>query len=375
MIYFDNAATSYPKPPAVGEALLRGIGEYGGNPGRGGHRLSLAAAEAVYDCRCTVADFFDAPSPECVVFTSGATAALNLAITTAVRRGMHVLLSDREHNAVARPLYRLAREGIIDYEIYPTGGDVVREIERRLRRNTGLVVACHVSNITGFLLPVEAIGALCRERGIAFVVDAAGSAGHLPISLSSLPCNALCAPGHKGLLGVPGVGIAILNGWEGKREFLVGGSGVDSLSHTMPSALPERYEAGTLPTPAILALGAGLRHLRHYGLARVMAEEERLRARLCEGLLSRRDLRVYEPDNRHGPLLFTHATVPPEEIAGRLDNVGVAVRAGYHCAPLAHRTVGTPPGGAVRLSVGIGNHPREAEEFLALLSRVLPETQ
>ncbi|MBR7095955.1 MAG: aminotransferase class V-fold PLP-dependent enzyme, partial [Clostridia bacterium] len=124
MIYLDNAATSYPKPPSVAEALLKALRDYGGNPGRGGHRLSLAAAEAVYDCRCAVADFFDAPSPESVVFTAGATASLNLAITTAVKRGMHVLLSDREHNAVARPIYRLAREGIVEYEIYPTGGDV-----------------------------------------------------------------------------------------------------------------------------------------------------------------------------------------------------------------------------------------------------------
>ncbi len=375
MIYLDNAATSYPKPTAVGDALLRAIHEYGGNPGRGGHRLSFAAAEAVYECRCAVADFFGTPSPESVVFTAGATASLNLAIATAARRGMHVLMSDREHNAVARPIYRLAREGIIEYEIYPTKGDVLGEIEKRLRKNTGLLIACHVSNITGFELPVAKIGALCRERGIRFVIDAAGSAGHLPISLSSLPCDALCAPAHKGLLGIPGVGIAILRDWEEQREFLSGGSGVDSLSETMPSRLPERYEAGTLPTPAIVALSAGLKYLTHYGMERVMTDEERLRARLREGLCQRRDLCVYEPDNRHGPLLFTHATLPPEEIAARLDRVGVCVRAGYHCAPLAHATVGTPKGGAVRVSPGITNHRRDIEDFLTLLARTLPENK
>lgn len=373
MIYLDNAATSYPKPPSVAEALLKALRDYGGNPGRGGHRLSLAAAEAVYDCRCAVADFFDAPSPESVVFTAGATASLNLAITTAVKRGMHVLLSDREHNAVARPIYRLAREGIVEYEIYPTGGDVLSEIERRLRKNTGLLVACHVSNVTGFELPVERIGALCRERGIRFVVDAAGSAGHLPISLTTLSCDALCAPAHKGLLGIPGVGIAILHDWEREQEFLVGGSGLDSLSRTMPQHLPERYEAGTLPTPSIVALSAAIRHLKGYGMERVMAEEGRLRDRLRRGLCERSDLFVYEPENRLGPLLFTHKSVSPEEIAARLDRLGVCVRAGYHCAPLAHATVGTPRGGAVRVSPGITNRLRDVEEFLALLSHALPE--
>ncbi len=375
MIYLDNAATTYPKPPAVREALLSSLGELGGNPGRGGHRLSLAAAEAVYDCRCAVADLFGLREPERVIFTAGATAALNLAIKTAVRPGMHVLLSDREHNAVARPIYRLADEGVIEYDIYPTGGDVVAEIEARLRPTTGLVVACHLSNVTGFLLPIEAIGALCRARGIRFVIDGAGSAGHLPIDLGSTPCDAFCAPGHKGLLGIAGVGFVILKNDEGLSDYMDGGSGHSSLSRRMPPTLPERYEAGTLPTPAIAALSAGVGVLRRRDPLRVAAEECAMKARLLEGLSALSELTVYEPENRYGPLLFTHESLRPEAIAAALDRHGVAVRAGYHCAPLAHRTVGTPPGGGVRLSPAITNRPHEIEDFLRLLPSALREAK
>ncbi len=373
MIYLDNAATTYPKPPAVREALLRSLSEYGGNPGRGGHRLSIAAADAVYDCRRAVADFFGIDEPERVIFTAGATAALNLAIKTAVRPGMHVLLSDREHNAVARPIYRLADEGLIEYDIYPTTGDVIADIEAHIRPNTGLLVACHLSNVTGFVLPIEAIGEMCRAKGIRFVIDAAGSAGHLPIDLGSTAFDAFCAPGHKGLLGISGVGFVILKNDEGLSDYTDGGSGHSSLSRRMPSTLPERYEAGTLPTPAIVALRAGIETLCHRDPLRIAAEEAAMKARLTEGLLAHRGLTVYEPRNPYGPLLFTHESLRPEAIAEALDRHGVCVRAGYHCAPLAHRTVGTPTGGGVRLSPAITNRPAEIEEFLRILKAVLRE--
>ena len=367
MIYFDNAATSYPKPQAVKREIMRALNECGGNPGRGAHSLSLAAAELVYDARASVAELFGIDEPERVVFTSGATAALNLAIKTSVRPGMHVLISDREHNAVARPLFRLCDEGVIDLDIYPTSGNILAEIESRIRPATGLVVTCHVSNVTGFAQPVEAIGELCKSRGIRYVVDAAGSAGHLPIDLNALQCDALCAPGHKGLLGIPGVGIAILSGAEGFPEFIEGGSGVDSLSRRMPSTLPERYEAGTLPTPAIAALGAGIQYLLREGVDKIAEKEAKLRSCLLRGLAGIDGITVYEPENTVGPVAFTHSAHPPEELAALLDERGIAVRAGYHCAPLAHKAAGTPPGGAVRVSIGICNRHREIEELLDIL--------
>ena len=373
MIYLDNAATSYPKPTPVRRAMADALTRYGGNPGRGGHRLALRAAELVYECRSELCRFFGAGEPESIIFTSGATMALNLAILTRVRRGMHVLISDREHNAVLRPILRLASEGIIEYDVYPTAGDVVAAIRERLRPNTGLLVACHVSNVTGYTLPLREIGDLCRLFGIYFVIDAAQSAGHLPFSLAATPCDAFCAPAHKGLLGAAGAGFVILRSADGLRPFLMGGSGVDSLSPEMPQVLPERYEAGTLPTPAIAALLAGVRYLDGYGIERVAAEESAIRRRILEGLSVTPGITLYEPECNGGLIAFTHESIRPELLSRRLDARGVAVRAGYHCAPLAHRTIGTPTGGCVRISVGIGNRPEDAERCLLAIREALNE--
>lgn len=371
MIYFDNAATSYPKPPAVRRALEAAVTEFGGNPGRGAHRLSLAAAEMIYDCRAELAEFFGIDAPERIVFTAGATMALNLAIFSRVRRGMHILISDREHNAVLRPVLRLAKEGIAEYDIYPTKENTVDAIRERLRPNTGIVIACHVSNVSGFTPPLEEIAALCRSRGISMIVDAAQSAGHIPIDLGRIPCDAFCAPAHKGLLGVAGCGFAILDRTDGLPPFLSGGSGTSSLSPDMPDALPERYEAGTLPTPAIAALRAGIAYLRGYGVERIAEEENALRRRILEGLSVIPGIRLYEPECQGGLLAFTHRTLSPERIARLLDEREICVRAGYHCAPLAHRTLGTPSGGCVRISIGNGNRPSDGERFLAVMSDIL----
>ena len=371
MIYFDNAATSYPKPRPVRRAVKSALAEFGGNPGRGGHRLALAAADMVYDCRLAIADFFGIHEPEQIVFTAGATMALNLAIFTGIRRGMHVLISDREHNAVLRPIHRLAKEGIIEYDIYPTAGNIPSAIAERLRPNTGMVITCHVSNVNGFTQPISAIGELCRERGLYFIVDAAQSAGHVPIRLSAIPCDAFCAPAHKGLLGIAGCGFLFLRGGNGLPPFLAGGSGVDSLSLDMPDVLPERYEAGTLPTVAIAALRAGINLLTDRGLDETAHRESTLRRRILEGLSVVPGIRLYEPECENGPLTFTHATIPPERLARLLDECGICVRAGYHCAPLAHRTLGTPSGGSVRISLGYGNRSSEGEKFLRAISSVI----
>lgn len=372
MMYFDHAATSFPKPRPVERALARSLREYGGNPGRGAHRLSLASAEMIYDCRCELCDLFGAEDPAHVIFCGGATAALNMAILSRVRRGTHILMSDREHNAVRRTVLRLASEGIAEYSIFSTGEGMLSDIEGKIRENTEILVACHVSNVTGFTLPIERIGALCRRHGIFFIVDAAQSAGHTPLHFPTTLCDALCLPAHKGLLGISGLGALIL-GKEGGTPLLVGGSGVDSLSPDMPSSLPERYEAGTLPTPAIAALRLGVRYLRAYGIERLEGESMAIKKRLLAGLSEMRGITLYEPDAPAALVAFTHEGLPPEVLAERLDRVGICVRAGYHCAPLAHKTVGTPDGGCVRLSLGYGNTLREADKFLTALSRILRE--
>lgn len=374
MIYFDHAATSYPKPHAVLSAHARALRDFGGNPGRGAHRLSLAAAEMIYECRCRIADFFGVAEPERVVFTAGATAALNLAIHRRVRRGMHVLISDREHNAVARPIFALAEQGIITYDTYPASGDVEGGIRERLRQDTGLIVACHASNVTGRAVPLAAISLLCCERGIPLIVDAAQSAGHRRIDLNATPCDALCFPAHKGLLGAAGLGVAILSDSAGE-PLILGGSGVDSLRREMPELLPERFEAGTLPTPAIAALLAGVKYLDTVGIDSVTLREEQLHKTLTEGLSVMNGIQLYEPECIGSVVSFTHRAYAPEEIAARLDRAGVMSRAGYHCAPLAHRAIGTPKGGCVRISTGYSNTERDALRFLRILEGCLRTTE
>lgn len=372
MIYLDNAATSYPKPPSVIAAHASALGRYGGNPGRGAHSLSLAAADMVYDCRTAVAEFFGYPHPEHVVFTGGATTALNLAIGAYVKDGDHILISDREHNAVARPVFALARERGVEYDIYSTEGDIAKNIVALIRPNTRLLVACHASNVTGRLLPIERIALLCHERGIFLVIDAAQSAGHRKIDLSAFPFGAFCAPAHKGLLGAAGVGIAIFSG-EGGRPLIHGGSGWDSHNREMPDTLPERFEAGTLPTPAIAALQAGICFLNKHGIDAVEETEKKVKKILLEGLSEIPEVRVYEPWCEGGLLAFTHQKLPPEVIAAVLDSNGICVRAGYHCAPLAHKAINTPNGGCVRISAGYASTVREAEKTLDILARLFHE--
>ncbi len=373
MIYFDNAATSYPKPPSVLAALTESLSRYGGNPGRGSHALALSAAEAIYRTREEIADFLHAPAPENLIFCQNATMAINLALKTRARRGDHILISDREHNAVLRPVDRLHREGLCRYDIFQAAGDVLKNIAAACRPSTRILLCTHVSNVTGKQLPVAEIGAFCRRRGIYFILDASQSVGHLPIDLGTLPCDAFCAPGHKGLYGMMGAGFLILRSPQGLSEYIEGGSGVNSLSPHMPKELPERYEAGTLPTPAILSIGAGIRTLREVGVEAIEAHETRLRSLLVEGLSAFPTVTVYEPQNRGGVLSFADREKDPEQIGASLDEAGICVRCGFHCAPLAHRALGTEArGGTVRLSLGMYNTEGEVESFLRALRRILP---
>lgn len=371
-IYFDQAATSYPKPPAVMAAVKRALRDAGGNPGRSGHRLSVAAAEGIYETREAVASLFSSPYPEGVIFTCNATYALNLVITGYAMTGGHILLSDMEHNAVRRPVLAAAERYGCHYEIYPTGGDTAAEIKKRIRADTVLVAANHASNICGRVLPAEAIGETCRKAGVPFLLDASQSAGHLPIDVEKMGIDVLCAPAHKGLYGIQGCGFAVFRAPSALAPLVTGGSGVSSLAPEMPETLPERYEAGTLPTPAIFALNEGIRAVCKSGIERVAAHTGRLERRLTSLLSDIPGVRVILPDEHgSGILSFVCDGFSPEEIAARLDEKEIAVRAGLHCAPLAHQTLGTLPGGTVRVSVGMTNTEKECELFAARLREIL----
>lgn len=364
MIYLDNAATSFPKPSRVQDEVLRAICEYGGNPGRGAHRLSLAAARCVYDCREAVSELLGLRAPEHIVFTASTTHALNIAIKGLLRTGDHVLISELEHNAVRRPLCRLSADERIQFDTFPVVGksadEIIAELRTRRKAHTRAVICTHASNICSISLPLAEIGAFCRQNGLLFIVDAAQSTGHLPIDMQAMQIDALAAPGHKGLLGIQGCGILALGESIRPTPLTEGGSGVDSLDAQMPQEPPERYEAGTLPVPAIASVLAGIRFLRERS-EELHAQEEKLFCALRERLSALPDLTLYAPEAIGAVLLFNRKGYSPAAVARELDNCGICVRAGLHCAPLAHTALGTPVGGAVRVSIGPFNTLHDAD--------------
>ena len=354
MIYLDNAATTFPKPERVTKAVLRCIEQYCGNPGRGSHPLAMAAAEQIYTCRETLSDFFGASAPERVIFTQNTTHALNLAIKGLLRHGDHILISELEHNAVRRPLGRLHADGRITYDVFPvlglTSEEIVSSVADRIRPETRAVVCTHASNICSCVLPLAAIGALCHNKGLFLLVDGAQSAGLLPIDMQKMHVDALAVPGHKALYGIQGCGALLLSRRITLDTLIEGGSGVSSLDMQMPADPPERYEAGTLPTPAIVGLLEGVRSLCEDG--DILNREQRLFAALLERLSALPQIIVYAPTYHGSVLLFNHRRSPAAEVGRLLASQGICVRTGLHCAPLAHRALSTPEGGAVRVSLG-----------------------
>ncbi len=381
MIYLDHAATSFPKPPEVVAGVCNCLQSCAGNAGRGGYRSSIQAAELLYDCRAAAAKLFGAASPEQVIFTAGATAAINQAVRGSLRPGDHVLISDLEHNAVYRPVWKLAKEGKITYTVFPTFANdpsataekILQGIAERIRPNTKLLVCTHASNVCSAVLPVAKIGALCRRYGIRFVVDAAQSAGHLPVDLGALSANAVCIPGHKGLCGPQGVGLLILEQNTVLEPLLQGGSGVGSLDPEMPGDPPERYEAGTLPLPAIAGLHQALKLAEKRSFAAVRLREKRLWEALAGDLRAIPGVSVAAPQFSGAVLSFWSDRIGSEPLAAALDERGFCVRAGFHCAALAHKTLGTPRGGAVRVSFGEGSRREDVRLFANALREILLE--
>lgn len=381
VIYLDNAATSFPKPKSVTEEQARCMRFYCGNPGRGSHALSLAAAGKIYECRTAAAELFGSRLPENVIFTMNTTMSLNTVIKGNLRQGDHVLISDMEHNAVFRPILKLARAGVISYDIFPTfptdptrtDAHICEAIEGLIKPKTRMLIASHVSNICSSTLPLEEIGRLCRAKGLLFVVDAAQSAGHLPINVEKMQIDALCVPGHKGLFGPQGCGLLLLGEAAIGDTLVEGGSGYHSLEPEMPTDTPERFEAGTLPTPAIAGLYKGICEVKRIGAENIGAHERRLIAQLRKRLLPNPSLTLYAPHHAGAVLLFNVNGIPADQVGMLLDRRGICVRAGYHCSALGHRTLGTPQGGAVRVSVGYSNTSAQIDQLAYELEAIVEE--
>ncbi|GHV93996.1 cysteine desulfurase [Spirochaetia bacterium] len=380
MIYLDNAATSWPKPEAVYLISDKVLREESGNPGRSGHTLSLAAGRRIEETRLFAARFFGIQKPERMCFTLNATDALNLALKGLLRSGDHVIAGSMEHNSVARPLETLKERGVEYTKIpaSPVYGTDPADVKAALRANTKLAVFSHVSNVCGTVNPIAEIGALCREHGILLLVDAAQSAGAFPINVEKMNVDLLAFPGHKGLLGPQGTGGLYI------REGLVlaplreGGTGSRSEELIQPASLPERYESGTQNTAGIAALGEGIRFLIEEGPEKIRDHEAILASRLIEDVRAIPGLTFYGPPagaGRSGVVSVTLSGLDPVEVALILDNsFGIAVRAGLHCAPDAHRTLGTlERGGTIRISAGCFNTIEDIDRCIKALSAIAKE--
>ncbi|MGI6031434.1 MAG: aminotransferase class V-fold PLP-dependent enzyme [Eubacteriales bacterium] len=371
MIYLDNAATTWPKPPAVSVTVHNAIEKLGGNPGRGGHQMSMRAGEALFGARQKIASFFGCDQPEQVVFTNNATSALNFAIHGLLQPGDHVITSPFEHNAVARPCHFLSQQGV-EWSVAPvlphsTGSEeeMVAAFAALVRPNTKLIVCNHVSNVFGNVLPIGAIGHMARQRGICFLVDASQSAGVLPIHMEKQCIDVLAAAGHKGLYGPPGTGILLRREGIEFRPLMQGGTGSVSGRLDQPDWWPDQMESGTVNLPAILGLQAGVDYVSRLGWERIARHEMSLREYARRGLEKISGVEVFSlPGPCTGVLSFRVKGEDSEETAQRLDRAGIAVRAGLHCAPLAHGVMGTLDTGTVRVSPGVFNNRQHIDRLL-----------
>ena len=373
MTYLDNAATSYPKPPQVIREVQRCLKSYGGNPGRGSHKMAVRAAEKIYETRELVSSFVGCGNPENVIFTLNDTYALNMAIKGVLRPGDHVIISNIEHNSVYRPIRQMADYGLISFSVFDAfAPDITGQIEKLIRPKTRAVIANHVSNICSLALPAEEIGALCRTRKILFILDAAQSAGHTELDMERMNIDILCAPGHKGLMGIQGCGFMALRDNMPLLETVIeGGSGVNSLEPQMPDQNPEHLEAGTLPTPAIAALGEGIKFVRLVGTDEISRRTAHLCKLAIDALCSLPRVMIYAPKYQESTVLFSVTGESSDKISSLLDGRGICTRSGFHCCPLGHKALGTPQDGAVRISFGYFNEPSDVDRLWRAMKEIL----
>lgn len=377
MIYLDNAATSWPKPESVYEAMDGFLRNNAGNPGRGSHSMSLAAAGVMEEARTRTARLFNVEEKERIIFTLNCTDALNLGLKGLLKSGDHVITSSMEHNSVARPLTKLTQQGVKVTRISPhdrTGVVSAADIEAAITEDTRLIVIIHASNVTGAIQPIEEYGGIARKHNLIFMVDAAQSAGKHPIDVQFGKIDLLAFAGHKGLFGPPGTGGLYVGHRVNLDTLREGGTGSYSEEEKQPVILPDKYECGTLNSVGICGLGAGLKFINTEGLERIQARERELTDRLIESLSHIPKVSLYTSGDRTGQLSvisFNIEGYAPSEIGAILDReFDIKVRTGLHCAPGIHRILGTFPLGTVRLSPGYFNTPDEIDFTVRAIEKI-----
>lgn len=379
-IYLDNAATTYPKPEKVYSSILNYMKNVGASPGRGGYENALTGDRMVYKCRQSLINLFNFNKIENVIFTSNITASLNILIKSIVKDGWHVITSSMDHNSVIRPLVSLEKSNKIELDILNCSEEGlinVEDFKNTIKDNTKLVVLSHASNIVGTIQPLEAIGNICKEKGIYFIIDSAQTAGVLPLDFQNLNCNALAFTGHKALLGPQGIGGFIIDDKLNNiaTNFIEGGTGSLSESTLQPDFLPDKFESGTMNTPGIAGLLAGIEYINEEGLNTIKEREEYLSREFINGLLNIDSIKVYGPLDaslRTATLSINSSKIDNSELGFLLDSeFGIMVRTGLHCAPLAHKTIGSFPQGTLRFSFGAFNDIKDINYALYALNSIL----
>lgn len=377
VIYLDHAATSWPKPPAVTEAVINAMLNDAANPGRGSHAMAVRASRILFETRKHLAKLFNIKNPNDIAFTSNTTMSLNMAIKGWLKPGDHVIATSVEHNSVRRPLYYL--EQTIGIEVTYVESDErgflnLDDVANAIRPNTTLAVVNHSSNLLGTIMPVAEIAELTKKHGIKLLVDAAQSAGIIPVDVRAMGIDMLAFPGHKGLLGPQGTGGLYINPELDLVPLLHGGTGSQSEAREQPQVRPDRYEAGTQNTPGLAGLKAGVQYVLNETVQKIHTKEWTLTQRLLEGLKSVNGVKLMGPDlgeQRTGIVAFNLTGVDPSELSFILDqHYRIAVRAGFHCTPLAHACAGTAETGAIRASVGVFTTNEEIDTLAMAIKEI-----
>ena len=377
MIYLDNAATTFPKPNFITNSVSNCLKFYSANPGRSGHKLSLKAAEQIYNCRIKIRDFFGAKSEENVIFTLNCTTAINMLLKGVLKKGDHVICSSFEHNAVIRPLNKLKKRGV-EYDIahvFPGNTDsTVKSFEALIRKNTKLIICIHASNVNGVVLPIKEIGEMARYHGILFAVDAAQSAGILDINMKQMNIDYLCVAPHKGLYAPMGTGILIADNYI-DETIIEGGTGSLSNIIEQPDFLPDKFESGTVNLPGIVGISTGLDFIKSKNINKIYNKELGL-IRYAYNKLKKINKVILYNDiptmNNYVPVLsFNIRDMHSEEIGSKLSDSGVAIRAGYHCAPLAHKMMNTIDTGTIRICPSVFTTTNDIDIFVNKLKNIV----
>lgn len=379
-LYLDNAATTYPKPPEVYSAVLNYMTNIGGNPGRGGHSSSLEGSRIVYKCREALMNLFNFDKLQNVIFTSNITTSLNILIKSVIKDGWHIITTSMEHNSVLRPLSSIINNRNIELDILPCLSEGILDLElfkSKIKCNTKLVVISHSSNVIGTIQPLEEIGRICKQNNIYLIVDSAQTAGVIPIDFYSMNCSALAFTGHKGLLSPQGIGGFLIDDALNKEAsaFIEGGTGSLSESIVQPDFLPDKFESGTMNTPAIAGLLEGINYINNEGILTIRQREQELTKLFIDGLNNIKSLVIYGPkksDSMTAAISINSSIINNAELGYRLDNeYGIMTRTGLHCAPLAHKTIGSFPNGTLRFSFGPFNDEKDVDYTLSSLNKII----